>query len=78
MSGVESGKRTPLDLTSEVIGGNETVGCIVGGRGTEVIGDGKRTRREARDRRMSMVLYARKEHCVRPPLNQYETQCGKA
>jgi len=42
VSGVESGKRTPLDLTSDEIGGKETVGCI--DWRVTVAGDGKRER----------------------------------
>ena len=44
VSGVESGKRTPLDLTSDEIGGKETVGCIVWR--VTVVGDGKRGERD--------------------------------
>jgi len=40
VSVAESGKRTPLVLTSDEIGGKETVGCIVWE--VTVVGDGKR------------------------------------
>jgi len=42
VSGVESGKRTPLGLTSDEIGGKETVGFILWR--VAVAGDGKRER----------------------------------